>query len=308
MATIKKLNPDNAVSNKVVKTTPASTLRASGAGLAAKQTMNAARFNVNQQKLDFQNAGGAVNAPRTPNAPNVAEMARMLTGIGTENGKFGVDPVGVAMAFTPELKGLGGFAKALLPKGLRISSAATRITARAGKEAESLLKQKNALYAASEAAGLESKALGSVNHIGADYFDTTRRQVDPLMDSWESSTYRRGAGETISASDKAAAAAKSTGRSVVTSVGEAPGGGRRVAYKTIPTSDEMWRSRQLETESVRASSKAADLGGRAARAAAKSKTSDALIKSEIQRRLAALRAAKKRPAPPLPKKDISSVL
>jgi hypothetical protein len=111
MATIKKLNPDNAVSNKAVKTTAASKNIAAGAGLVAKQTTAAARYNVNQQKLDSQNAGGAVNAPRTPNAPNVSEMLRMVVGVGNDSkGKFGVDPVGLAMALP-----VGKLAKVIAP-------------------------------------------------------------------------------------------------------------------------------------------------------------------------------------------------
>ena len=307
------LNPETAAGNARLakaasKVSSAATARklaankAAGVGTVASNPAYANR--ISGTKTSY------TNSDRNPfdqmTATTAADLLQGLTGVRIgRNGIKSVDPLALGLTFLPEIKGLGMLGravKAATPKALRFGAAADRVALRAAEEVSSLRRAEEAARAAAGTAGSEARALRSTEYVGSDYYNTVRRQTDPLMDTWESSTYRRGAGETVSAADRAAEAAKRSGRSVSSKTGYDLGS-TSVSYSLKPTRDELWRADQLDKVWSGSLESAAKLGSRAAKAEAKSTTSQAIIKEEIARRVAALKRLRKNPpAPVTPKR------
>lgn len=232
------------------------------------------------------------------NSPLAKEKRRLSTSILRNTTGFnkadGVDagdlaglaitiPGGVAEGF---LRGAGRIARLAIPKSSRISSAAGRVVSRSRSTARALESQGSDLISSARAADAEAQRLRSTEYVGADYFDSSSRQVDPLFDKWETTSYRRGSGP--SAESQAQARAAATGRSVRAQATQ-DYAGRAVRYRLDPTASELEASRRLESEYVDRVSRAGSLQSRAT--AASSRTTDAAA-AEIRRRLASLRKAK----------------
>lgn len=180
--------------------------------------------------------------------------------------------------------------KAATPVAPRITAAAKRSVARSQSTASSLAQQRERLIGEASSARDQASNLRSTEYVGADYFDSSSRQVDPLFDKWETTTYRRGAGETVSAAETARIRSAQTGRSIRTQATQ-DYAGRAVRYRLDPTTDELRTANQLDSDYVNTSRRAGELYARSTAAA--SRTSTRAAAAEIRRRLASLRAAKK---------------
>lgn len=176
--------------------------------------------------------------------------------------------------------------KAATPLAPRITAAAKRSVSRSQATASNLAQQRSRLIGEASAAGDRARALRSTEYVGADYFDSSSRQVDPLFDKWETTSYRRGSGP--SAQSQAQARAAATGRTIRAQATQ-DYAGRAVRYRLDPTMDEIREANRLDSEYTNRVSKAGELSSRAS--AASSRTT-AQASAEIRRRLNSLRKAK----------------
>lgn len=192
--------------------------------------------------------------------------------------------------------------KSVTPLSPRITAAAKRSVARSQATASNLENQRSRLIAEASSASERASALRSTEYVGADYFDSSSRQVDPLFDKWETTTYRRGSGP--SAESQARARAAATGRTVRAQATQ-DYAGRAVRYRLDPTENQLRDANRLESEYV---NRVGDAGKLASRASSASSRTTRQAAAEIRRRLASLRrakeAAKKAPKKNDPKKPL----
>ena len=218
-------------------------------------------------------------------------MLEAFTGFNRKDGVDAGDFAGLAISIPTG--GLSGIARAVgravVPKAVRIAGAATRVAAKSKRATSALEATRQGIYTGIHASDEVARSLRSPEYVGADYYDSSTRMVDGLFDKWETTAYRRGAGETISAADRASQAAAGTGRRVVATQTQ-DYAGRATRYRIDPSASDLAEAARLEASRGGAIQRAYQVSQAAQAAQARSTTAAAA--AEIRRRLAAIRKAK----------------
>ena len=216
-------------------------------------------------------------------------------GVNKSTGQFEVDPTTLAMSFFPmgKLGKLGKVAKALIPKGKRIASAATRVSEAATLGKRARLSQVQALRSGAQATMDEARKLQEATHVGSDFYQNTSRQVDPLFDKWETTSTRMGQGDGASAWQRAQDLARQTGRRVHKYSNNHIPGAIGESFKLLPTSEEIARSEAMYQSAGRQVHRADDIARQHSILAGNEK----LAKKELERRLKALKTGPVRKEP-----------
>lgn len=285
----------------------ASRRAAAGKAASRKKTVTAAAKKYGQKKnMMYTNPGMLASQKKRMTLDNRRTSANALENLTGFNSRDGVDAGDLAgLAISIPTGGVGGAllragARAVIPKAVRIAGAAKRVAAKSSRASASLNASSEAIRSGVYASDDAARALRSPTYVGADYYDSTTKMVDGLFDKWETTAYRRGAGDTISAADRARQAAAGTGRRVVATQTQ-DFAGRATRYRIDPSAADLAESARLEASRGGAIDRAYQVG-QAARAAESRSTTSAAA-AEIKRRLAALRKAKEaqKKAPKVPR-------